>query len=453
MKAGDLNAIDKTLELRPLNAGNYDEYYVMTKAGRGDDQTSKLIRRFQNLDENRDLKILFSGFKGSGKSTELARLKKELETDFLINVFSVIDELDPTNVTIAEILISVMTNLFAFADEYKEIKLSKKLVKNIEGWLDTVVTEKVRYNYINGEIETKADIGTGFLKIFNVGLKLKSDFKSGARFKTIVRGEERKHLPELILNCNLLLGEIKQQLGKINKKNIIFIIDDLEKVDLEVAENIFYNNAKQMTSLVGCFIYTFPISLVYNQKYNIIRSEFHDTVPLPMIMVHDKEGKDFKNGIDSIAGIVYRRVEEHLISKTLLSQFIRMSGGVLRDLFRMLHLAAYNALEDGREAISKKDFSVSFSVLKTDYYNTISYNEKTDMSAEDYYKILADCYNDPNKRPLDVKGSMDLKHNLCILGFNGDGWFDVHPVVKEILLEKKDDPGEEEAWQLTRKKR
>jgi len=31
---------------------------------------------------------------------------------------------------------------------------------------------------------------------------------------------------------------------------------------------------------------------------------------------------------------------------------------------------------------------------------------------------------------------MELKHNLCILGYNTDTWYDVHPAVKEILKEK-----------------
>jgi len=37
---------------------------------------------------------------------------------------------------------------------------------------------------------------------------------------------------------------------------------------------------------------------------------------------------------------------------------------------------------------------------------------------------------------MDVKGMMDLKHNMCILGYNGDVWFDFYPVVKEILKDK-----------------
>jgi len=113
-----------------------------------------------------------------------------------------------------------------------------------------------------------------------------------------------------------------------------------------------------------------------------------------------------------------------------------MSGGCLRDLFRMLKSAAENATGHGKEKIENKDFQYGLNRLKNDYYNTISYNERTRMTAMDYYKILVDCCKSQNKKPADVKGLIDLKHNMCILGYNGEEWFDVHPVVKLILEEQ-----------------
>jgi hypothetical protein len=437
MIAKELTEVDITLDNKALNEDNYDEYYVVTTEGRGEDPTAKVIRKLRNLSDQ-DLKILFSGFRGCGKSTELLRLKRELEDEFLIQIFSVREKLDPNNFSISEILISVMSDIFYFVKENtNKITLSAKLIKNLKNWANSIYTEEIKYKYYEVGAGAGVDVKSGFGKILNVFAKLGGDFKSGRKFKEITNRETRQTLSELILNCNLLIAEIKNQLNKVDKKNILFIIEDLEKVDLDVAEEIFYNFSKQLTSISCCFIYTFPISLVFNPKYNIILNEFDENFVLPMIKVHDKKGKDHRPGIDNINKIVKRRVHQGLIDPGLIKEFILLSGGCLRDLFRMLKLAASNACDRKKGKIEKPDFQYTLNKLKSDYYNTISYNEKTGMSAEDYYNILADCCKSEDKRPMDVKGLMDLKHNMCILGYNEDNWFDVHPVVKEILKDKE----------------
>ena len=434
--ANKLEDIDITLDPKALTEKNYQDYYVVTKPGRGRDTTAKIIRIFNNS-KNKNLKILFSGFKGCGKSTELIRLKKKLENDYLIKIFSVREELDPNNFTISELLITIMSDLFNFINnDYKEIKLSNNLIKNIENWIDTIIKEDSSFRNTGVTVEAGINTETGLGKILNILAKLKLDFKAGRQFKSITNKEIRQDLPDLILNCNLLLGEITHQLNKISKKNIIFIIEDLEKIELDITEELFLKFSTQLTSLSCCLIYTFPISLVFHPKYKVIIDEFDECVVLPMIKVHNKNQSDYYDGINVLKNIIYKRINNSLISEPILEKFIKSSGGCLRDLFRMIKAAASNALDDQRTVIEAADYEDSFKQLKTDYYNTISYNPKNEMNAQDYYKILVDCYKNPDKKPDDVKGLIDLKHNMSILGYNGDGWFDVHPAVVSLLRDK-----------------
>jgi hypothetical protein len=173
--------------------------------------------------------------------------------------------------------------------------------------------------------------------------------------------------------------------------------------------------------------------------YNIIIQEFDGHQVLPMIKVHDKEWKDYKPGVRTILNIIDRRIDKtrDLIPPELLKNFIRMSGGSLRDLFRMLNLAAANALDYKKERIEEIDYKYSVDQLKNDFYNTISYNEKNQMTPRDYYDLLVKYHNDKEKKPMNDRGMLDLRHNMCVLGYNSESWYDVHPVVKEILKEKK----------------
>ncbi|MCP4216286.1 MAG: hypothetical protein GY765_16680 [bacterium] len=428
-----------TLNIKPLNADNYDNYYVDTKKGRGKDPIAQLAKRF-TIQKHKNLKILLSGFRGCGKSTELYRLKRQLDDQFLIRIISVREKLDPNNLTVSEILLTVMRDLFDFVNSnHKQITLSDKLLENIERWADTIYSsEEIKYKYYEGSIKTGGGISAGFGKLLNIFARLGLDFNAGRKFQEITRKAVNQTLTELIMNCNLLLMEVKNQLHKVGKSNVIFIIEDLEKVALSIGEEIFFNYSKQLTSISCSFIYTFPISLVFNPKYNVIIQDFDVNLTLPMIKVHEKDGSPYQPGIDSILEIISKRIdaEKKLVSPKLLQKFVSMSGGCLRDLFRMLNSASENASGRDKGTIEEEDFQYALKHLKNDYYNTISYNEATQMTAEDYYKILVDCCNSRNKKPMDVKGLIDLKHNMCILGYNGDGWFDVHPVVKLILRDQ-----------------
>ncbi|HLP47680.1 MAG TPA: P-loop NTPase fold protein, partial [Candidatus Kapabacteria bacterium] len=349
-KAGNLEEFDSVLDIHPLNDINYDAFYVDTTAGRGENPTKTLIRQMGN-NQAKNFKILFAGFKGCGKSTELLRLKRELDDHFIIHIFSVLEKLDPNNFSISELMISITTELLVYVQKYHDtMKLSPELEKKLADWSKKTVNEEISYNYAERHTGAGVDINAGLGKILNFFAKLSFDFQNGRKFTEISSIETEKTLSDLILHCNLIVAEIKNQLDTIGKKNIIIIVDDLEKVNPAITEKLFFNYSKQLTAIACSFIFTFPIALVFNPMYNIIINEFDQNLVLPMIKVHDKEWKDYKQGIDCILTLLDRRIDQAagLISIETLQEFIRMSGGSLRDLFRMIKLAAENALDYGR---------------------------------------------------------------------------------------------------------
>ncbi len=437
--AACLEDFDTTLDNNSLTDNNYTDYYVDAVAGRGENPANRLIRQFGSNKE-KNFKILFAGFRGCGKSTELLKVKRNLDKDFVIDIFSVREKLDPNNFSISELLIAITMDLLAFVyQNHDAIKLSKALTEKLETWSAKTVKEKVSYNYANMQTGAGVDIKAGLGMLLNLFAKLSFDFKAGRKFTEIASIETEKTLSDLLLHCNLIVEEIKTQLHKIGKSNIIIIVDDLEKVNPEITEKLFFNYSSQLTSIACSFIYTFPISLIFNPMYGIIIGEFSSNLVLPMIKVHDKEWNDYEPGMQVLSDIIDRRIDKtgNLVPPLLLKRFIRMCGGSLRDLFRMLNLAAQNALDYDRKIIEEKDYKYSVDKLKNDMSNALAYNEKNGMSPQDYYDLLAKCYNDKDKKPMNERGMLDLRHNMCVLGYNSENWYDVHPVVKELLQDKK----------------
>ena len=120
--------------------------------------------------------------------------------------------------------------------------------------------------------------------------------------------------------------------------------------------------------------------------------------------------------------------------------FIDTSGGCLRDLFRMIRDAADNVLNHEKTKITEVDYKKSFFRLRRDYENTIAekrLNNEIIISVDEYYNTLKAVALSETKKIDNTGATLDLRQSLCILGYNDEGWCDVHPVVRSILIERE----------------
>ena len=142
-----------------------------------------------------------------------------------------------------------------------------------------------------------------------------------------------------------------------------------------------------------------------------------------------------------LESIVNARVNKALFaSPDVLPKFISITGGVIRDLFAMLNDAATAAEYRRSAVISDQQYSIAYNTLKREYNNTIAdyLNENGTIKypAADFYKVMADLVNSAEKKPDNSEILMLLRQNLCVLSYNGEGWCDVHPIMKDVLREK-----------------
>ena len=123
-----------------------------------------------------------------------------------------------------------------------------------------------------------------------------------------------------------------------------------------------------------------------------------------------------------------------------LDNMIAYSGGCMRDLFNMINDAADNALGYGREKIAEKDWQRAYNKLKHDFDRTIaeSFDPETNekIPVEAYYEALTELAKSEKKDIKNTKVVLDLRQNTAILGYNETYWYDVHPIVKDLLRDK-----------------
>jgi broad-specificity NMP kinase len=421
----------------PLS-GETLKYYTDLFVARGDNPIMTLKRRLDSS-PNGKLQILFSGYRGCGKSTELNKLAKQIEQDFVVLNLQVLKELDPININYVEIFILTMEKLCKAAEKF-EIDVSDHFLDSIKGWVNSEEVQKIRSFSadLQAEAGIETKIGIPWLSNFFSKIRIASNLNYSAK-KTIIEAVEHK-LSDLIDHCNDLIREVKLSLPDINKKGLVILIEDLDKLDLAKSEELFFEHSNILTSLHTHIVFTFPIALRHHPKSTTIKGNFQEDFELPMVKIKDKQGNHFEAGRNGLYQLITARIDKTFFENdALIYKFIDISGGCIRDLFRLIVTATDNALNNERTQITEADYYKSFVRLKRGYRDTIAEKTKDNkviVSVSKYYDTLVAVANSPIKQVENTEAALDLRQNLCILGYNDEGWCDVHPIVREILKEE-----------------
>lgn len=411
------------------------KYYLDVFAARGDNPILALQRRLYG-DPAGKQQILFSGYRGCGKSTELNRLKKEIESDFIVVSYSVIKELDTVNLNYVELVTLTMEKLFKAVDDAK-LPVSENLLNSIYAWLKTEEIETVRKASGAVEVEAGAEGKINVLSLVKFFAKIRASSNLSYNIKKTVTEVVERRLSDFIEHCNDLIREVLLKLKGTGKKGLLIVIEDLDKLSVDSSEDLFFKHSNVLTSLNANVIFTYPISLCHHTNANIIEGNFTKKFLLPMVKINGQNGAPYQAGRNALKHIVTKRIGAGSFeSDDVLNKFVEMSGGCIRDLFKLIVDAADSALNHKRKVITEADFKYGFLALKRDYSNTIAekrINNTVITTVDAYYDALVAAATSTTKEVRNDGPTLDLLQNLCILGYNGEGRCDVHPIVREIL--------------------
>lgn len=428
-KAVDLAGLIRVTDSKPLKDDDFNKFYVDTSEARGEDSAINLVKYFY-ANKNNPKKILFMGHGGSGKSTELERVRKKLEPDFFVTTFSVRDEIDIMDLKYTDLVFIILDKLLESLKTLK-IEIDPNILDNLYNyWNDKKLIEKFRYDKMDAGVTAGAKLN--FLTLMM--LDVKGVLNTGKETKEIVRSHIEPKISQLMKGINDLIDIIYQRL-KDQDRVPILIIEDLDKLEIPVAEDLFLNHKNILTELKLHIIYTFPIFLNYSYNFKSIRGAFNSHEFLSMIKIHNKEGGEHIKGIDKIKEIISMRADsKKLFEDKALELLIKQSGGVLRDLFEMIQGAALNSMSKDLDKINYQSAESAYFKLRSGYERTI-YRK--------YVETLKRIHL--SKSPLDSDLSsiepdeclMELLNSLTVIEYNGERWCDLHPAVEDILKLKR----------------
>lgn len=357
------------------------------------------------------VKLLFTGHRGSGKSTELSKLASLLSDKFFIVNFSITETLNLFDLNYVDVLLTMALKLFQKAHQHK-VKINELLLQDVYNWFTNEITKEMVI-----EIPEVASLSANLNLL---ALKIEGKFGSEISTRTIMRERVEPRLSELIEKINLAISEIERK----TKKSVLIIIEDIDKTDLDRARHLFFDHSISLLKIDCRVSYTFPIALRYSNDFSQIRQTFCHFV-LPNVKIIDKQGNMDETGYHTLKTVILKRMEEGLISKEALEEVIKLSGGLMVELVGLIHRAANYSLTKKKEAIDLESVHRMANEIRNDYRALLR---------PEHYQTLKQVSEDKAKRIMNEEIIQELLHNLSLLEYrNDDTWGDVHPIVKSLL--------------------
>lgn len=386
----------------------------------------RTLKRFGNVENPSYFRMLFSGHVGSGKTTELLRLKSVLEKEkFFVVYFDVINILDISNVEYSDILLTIAEQLCLKLEKNK-INLPDILLEDLQAWFDEKIIEKESHSTLGGEVkaEVKAEGSISFLA--KLLATVNANFKYAGTRRITIREKVEKELPVFMEKLDKLITSARQHLQEGSYKDLVIIVDGLEKMSFSHPEGQEHSNHHKLFVLQGAqlkinshIIYTVPITLAYQTN---LQNIFAKVRVMPMVKVRDQDNNE-SNGKEVLRNLVSRRVLLHTIFEDvdMVDELIELSGGVVRDLMLLLRTAT----DTDEQQIGRKEINYTKAELIKSYARQIINLTQADKEA------LRAVYH--KQFDSNMSSYERLTNNRVILEYeNGEVWKGLHPAVLEL---------------------
>jgi len=435
-----LREIRKSCDLGPLKTAEaLEKYWVDTDNARDAFRSVRESLR-ELLEDREDVKILFCGHGGTGKSTELNKLKQELDGAYLVVDFSIFKEMNLVDVNGEDLILVLMERLVAVAIE-NDLTIDSEALQGVYDYFAAYTETRHETDARAGSLAAGVKASTpsllsGLLSLF---VDFKAEVRYEARNETNRVSKIRKRPGDLINYANLLVNAVRQSLP-INQK-LLLIVEDLDKLDIAVAREVFIEKPTILTSLDVSIIYTIPIFTFHSPDASLLQRQFHHTFTLPMIKTIGADGKKAE-GFDVVRDILIRRLGDDALTPDALNLLIEKTGGVLQHAFEVIVTATLfrHAAVPLEKELIKQSLQRKKAEMRTEI--TLPYKKIEGLEGpEQLYDRLNQCLTQQQiGKPCQPSGlviDQVLLKSCALVEYNGERWLGVHPLVQEILAETR----------------
>jgi hypothetical protein len=262
--------------------------------------------------------------------------------------------------------------------------------------------------------ETSVDL----LGLISFKYRVESETRADLRFK--LKGEVKELQQNISEACN--------ELKRLSGKEILIVIDDLDKLTSDVAKNIFFENYYLLSETPAKVVYAFPLDAYYDPDYNRF-TDLYEEIFIPICNLTDIAGNECISNKDALFEMVCKRIDKDFVSPEALSYLVEMSGGLLRDLVHFMNDAC-------KFALLAKESLVTEDIAKTVIERKVNALDRVFDSFK-YKEILFNMERD--RHNISKDHLVYLLHNLFAFEYREgtDVWYMIHPCLKQALTTSK----------------
>jgi len=414
----------------PLDSSNEEDrsYYVDLSTVRGAKLIESLARTISRISPEQATCQLFTGHIGCGKSTELLRLKYELEKQkFHVAYFECDRQLELSDVDASDILLAIAGQLSSGLEK-QNINIVPAYFKKLFGELTDI-------------LQTKIDLSANFK--LSVGIaEISAQAKNSPSLRRQMRERLESRTSSIIKSINQeLLAPAKKLLQAKGMNGLVVIVDNLDRIENRIdpkeqsrAGYLFVERGDQLRGLDCHLVYTVPLLLTFSNDAAIVTSRFGtDIKTLPMVPARLQDGRECEAGMALLRQIVMarafpninevQRIGDEFVNKVFdtpqtLDRLCQASGGHVRNLFRLL----YGCLEQDDPPIMA---SLVESIIAKER------NKMVKTITQDEWELIAKVKQD--KR---VRGELEyqtlIKSQFVFeYEYRNVSWFDINPILDD----------------------
>ncbi|MBE9592667.1 MAG: hypothetical protein IMF19_04235, partial [Proteobacteria bacterium] len=227
----------RALDLKPLK--NHDDpRYVDCSEVRGSNVVRSIEKLLDSQSEGDFLHLLFSGYRGNGKTTELFQLMDKIEGKYKTLYFDAPEELDINNLTFPDLLLGI-AKMVAEKMEKEKQPLPEELLKQVGEWFYERLIEQTEET--RKEIEAEGGIGTPSWFSFIMG-RIIGRMKTSTDDRKLIRQKLNQDLSKLIDCVNDLLEAAQKVTRDKSQKDLLVIIDSLDRLLPGLEIGLFKHN-------------------------------------------------------------------------------------------------------------------------------------------------------------------------------------------------------------------
>jgi hypothetical protein len=428
---------------RTLDPGKPDDsqLYIDFSAVRGEQIITEIKDLISFYEPENPTCTLFTGHIGCGKSTELLKLRQELEAErFHVVYFESSEDLEMADVDIGDVLLAIARRI---SQSLEGLKLgeAKGLRGLLQGAAKILMTEielegsaEIMGVGVAGNSEGELSLSAGIGKIT---ARAKNDATLRDRLNQFL-GPQKNQLLEAI-NDELLKPAIAQ-LQAQGQQGLVVIVDNLDRIDnrpkgmgRSQQEYLFIDQHECLRKLHCHKVYTMPLALKFSSEYGLLTARYMDDPKvLPMVPVTLRDGQVCEEGMARLRQMVLARamparaeserlacIPELFDAADSLDRLCTVSGGHVRDLLRLLN----GWVRKGRNFPLQRD--------KLEEVIRARRNEMVLQLSDAEWALLRQV-----RQRKKVGGDQDyqtLIHSRLVFEYRdqGESWFDVNPILLE----------------------